>query len=80
MRNFMGNNTSFYFTMKAYGSSSNAASGNLIVNYERNLHSSVQWVMSVDNGGYSINEPWNVWPYAWVVTSYFYQSVLYLSS
>lgn len=57
MRNCVGNITSFYFTMKASGSGSNAASGNFIVNYERNRHSTIQRVMSVDNGGYSINEP-----------------------
>lgn len=74
-RNFMGNIISFYFTMKVCGSSCNVASGNLIVNYERNLHSSIQWVMIIDNSGYSINEPWNVWQYGWVVMSYF----IYLS-
>lgn len=75
---FHGQYHFFYFTMKVCGSGCNAASGNLWTMKE--IYGSIQWVMSIDNSGYSVNEPWNVWPYAWVVMSYFYQSNLYMNS
>lgn len=41
MRNFIGNNIFFLFYYEGYGLGCNVVFGYLIVNYERNLYSSV---------------------------------------